>query len=75
MPFERDGTNLVVTDAKPGPSTAYEKAIDSSGIDDRNKRCVFDTADLAAPGVEHLEPDEFGAEKHFFGNHRGPSIS
>ena len=40
-----------------------------------NERGVFDAADLAAPGVEDLEPDEFGAEKHFFGNHRGPSIS
>ena len=62
-------------DAEPRPATAYQEAIDSRGVNDRDKRCVFDTADLAPPGIEYREPDEFGAEEHFFGNHRGPSIS
>src|SRR6476646_5236706 len=72
---KRDRADLIVMDAQPSPAPAYQEAIDSRGVNDRDKRCVFDTADLAPPGIEYREPDEFGAIKHFLGNHRGPSIS
>ena len=52
--LERDGSDLVVADAEPGPSAAYQEAVDPRRIDERNKCGVSDTADLAGPGCRTL---------------------
>ncbi len=76
--LQRDFLDLVVADGEPRPASAYEVAVDADGVDERNQRGVFDTADLAATGVVDVEPHELGAEEQWWccvlRRHGGPSV-
>ena len=69
---ERDGVNLVVADAQPGPPAAHQKPVDAGGMHQWNHGGVTDATDPPSSGVEHGETQQFGEEEDRFRHRQRP---
>ena len=61
-----DGPNLVVANAQPAGAGAYQEAVDTNGVNERDQRGIAERTNEPALQVIDLHAQQFGKVYDFF---------